>query len=56
MYSHLFVQTLEENDLILTGTPHGIGPVKPGDTITAGITGHTEVMFGVLVKKVASKM
>jgi len=31
--------TLEDGDLILTGTPEGVGPVKPGETITAGITG-----------------
>lgn len=30
--------TLEPFDLILTGTPEGVGPVYPGDTITAGIT------------------
>jgi hypothetical protein len=29
--------TLEEGDIILTGTPAGVGPVKPGDTITAGV-------------------
>jgi len=28
---------LEEDDLLLTGTPKGVGPVKPGDVITAGI-------------------
>ncbi|KDN51081.1 hypothetical protein RSAG8_00710, partial [Rhizoctonia solani AG-8 WAC10335] len=31
------IMTLEEGDLILTGTPHGVGPVKVGDTITAGL-------------------
>lgn len=30
--------TLEPFDLILTGTPEGVGPVYPGDVITAGIT------------------
>jgi acylpyruvate hydrolase len=34
--------TLEEGDLILTGTPEGVGAVKPGDTITAGIKGLAE--------------
>ena len=31
--------TLEVGDIVLTGTPEGVGPVKVGDTITAGITG-----------------
>ncbi|XP_049529864.1 acylpyruvase FAHD1, mitochondrial [Anopheles darlingi] len=29
--------TLEENDLLLTGTPAGAGPVKPGDIIECGL-------------------
>lgn len=29
--------TLEVGDLILTGTPQGVGPVKSGDTIEAGM-------------------
>ncbi|KAF5299472.1 hypothetical protein FQR65_LT01052 [Abscondita terminalis] len=29
--------TLEPCDLIITGTPPGMGPVKPGDVIDAGI-------------------
>lgn len=28
---------LEENDCIFTGTPAGVGAVKPGDIITAGM-------------------
>ena len=31
------VMPLEEDDLLLTGTPKGVGPVVPGDIITAGI-------------------
>ncbi|EFJ20795.1 hypothetical protein SELMODRAFT_108260 [Selaginella moellendorffii] len=31
------IMTLNEGDMILTGTPHGVGPVKAGQTITAGI-------------------
>lgn len=31
--------TLEEADLILMGTPAGVGPIKAGDIITCGITG-----------------
>ncbi|GJJ12304.1 hypothetical protein Clacol_006545 [Clathrus columnatus] len=29
---------LKEGDLILTGTPAGVGPVIPGDVITAGLS------------------
>lgn len=39
---------LEEGDLILTGTPSGVGPVKSGQTIHAGITGITEFTFQVI--------
>lgn len=28
---------LEVGDVILTGTPSGVGPVKAGDVITAGM-------------------
>jgi 5-carboxymethyl-2-hydroxymuconate isomerase len=31
--------TLEPGDVILTGTPAGVGPVQPGDVLTAGVTG-----------------
>ncbi|KAA8896138.1 hypothetical protein FN846DRAFT_817377 [Sphaerosporella brunnea] len=31
------VAPLEEDDLLLTGTPKGVGPVKPGDVIEAGV-------------------
>ena len=29
--------TLEAGDIILTGTPKGVGPVKTGDVMRAGI-------------------
>jgi len=35
--SHLF--TLAPGDLIMTGTPAGVGPVSVGDTLTGGIDG-----------------
>ena len=38
---------LEMGDLILTGTPEGVGPVKPGQTISAGIEGIVEMSFPV---------
>lgn len=31
------VMTLEQGDIILTGTPKGVGPVVPGDVMRAGI-------------------
>ncbi|QXE89359.1 fumarylacetoacetate hydrolase family protein [Geomonas subterranea] len=31
--------TLEPGDLVLTGTPAGVGPVKSGDRVVAGIAG-----------------
>ncbi len=30
------VYTLHPGDIILTGTPEGVGPVAPGDVIRAG--------------------
>ncbi|KAI5900660.1 uncharacterized protein SCHCODRAFT_02608509 [Schizophyllum commune H4-8] len=32
------IMTLEEGDLVLTGTPSGVGPVSPGDKIECGLT------------------
>lgn len=37
--------TLEEWDVILTGTPAGVGPIKDGDRIRAGIEGLVEMNF-----------
>lgn len=31
------VMTLEAGDIIITGTPKGVGPVLPGEVMTAGI-------------------
>ena len=31
------VMTLEKGDIIATGTPSGVGPLKPGDVVTASI-------------------
>ena len=39
--------TLEKGDLILTGTPEGVGPVRPGDVIGASIPGVVDVEFPV---------
>ncbi len=39
--------TLETGDIIATGTPEGVGPVRMGDVITAEIEGIGKVMFEV---------
>ncbi|XP_003417825.1 acylpyruvase FAHD1, mitochondrial [Loxodonta africana] len=39
--------TLEEGDIILTGTPKGVGPVKESDEIQAGIDGVVSMRFKV---------
>ena len=31
--------TLEPGDVIMTGTPAGVGPVQPGDVMTVAIEG-----------------
>jgi acylpyruvate hydrolase len=31
------VMTLEKGDVVLTGTPKGVGPVVPGDVMRAGV-------------------
>jgi 2-keto-4-pentenoate hydratase/2-oxohepta-3-ene-1,7-dioic acid hydratase in catechol pathway len=33
------VMTLEPGDVIMTGTPEGVGPMKPGDTIEVEVEG-----------------
>ncbi|MCK6588852.1 MAG: fumarylacetoacetate hydrolase family protein [Polyangiaceae bacterium] len=33
------IMTLEPGDLIATGTPHGVGPLAPGDTVEVEIDG-----------------
>lgn len=41
------IMTLLQGDVILTGTPEGVGPVKAGQRIDAGITGLLDVHFDV---------
>ena len=45
------VFTLEENDIILTGTPSGVSKVVDGDVITAGITGNNDSTISFKVKQ-----
>ncbi|KAK4433907.1 putative acylpyruvase FAHD1, mitochondrial [Sesamum alatum] len=48
LISHISsIFTLLEGDVILTGTPQGVGPVKVGQKIEAGITGLLDVHFDV---------
>ena len=42
--------TLQPGDVIMTGTPEGVGPVVPGDRIEAGVQG-----LGSLAMRVASQ-
>ncbi|KAG2150690.1 uncharacterized protein EDB93DRAFT_1240224 [Suillus bovinus] len=35
------IMTLEEGDLILTGTPSGVGPVNPGDSVECALADPT---------------
>ncbi|NLB71977.1 MAG: 2-hydroxyhepta-2,4-diene-1,7-dioate isomerase, partial [Chloroflexi bacterium] len=41
------IMTLEPGDVILTGTPSGVGPLKPGDIVNVHIDG-----LGTLVNPV----
>ena len=40
--------TLEEGDVVLTGTPAGVGPVKDGDIIEGEISGIVHFKFPVV--------
>jgi len=39
--------TLEAGDVVLTGTPSGVGPVKPGDVLEGGISNIVTMQFTV---------
>ena len=41
------IMKLEEGDVIITGTPSGVGPVEVNETITAGIDGLVTMKFPV---------
>jgi len=41
------LMTLDEGDLIFTGTPKGVGKVEKGDVIKAGIEGVAELMVQI---------
>jgi len=42
------IMTLEPGDLLVTGTPAGVGTLSAGDRITAGIVGHVEMSVDVV--------
>ena len=42
--------TLEPGDLVLTGTPAGVGPLKAGDTVEVEIVGHSTVRSPVVAE------
>ncbi|KAH9931706.1 uncharacterized protein BXZ73DRAFT_47291 [Epithele typhae] len=42
------IMTLEEGDLILTGTPSGVGPVVPGDKVACTLTDSTGKLLATL--------
>ncbi|KAH8117022.1 hypothetical protein DFH11DRAFT_1145117 [Phellopilus nigrolimitatus] len=47
------IMTLEEGDLVLTGTPSGVGPVAPGDDVTAELSASSgEVLSSIQFKAV----
>jgi 5-carboxymethyl-2-hydroxymuconate isomerase len=39
--------TIEEGDLIFTGTPEGVGPVRDGDTVEAELLGFAKISHPV---------
>ena len=45
--------TLEAGDIILTGTPSGVGPVRSGETMIAEIEGVGSIEFPVINRPVA---
>ena len=45
--------TLEPGDLILTGTPSGIGPVQPGDIMAVEIEGLGTIRNQVVAETLA---
>ncbi len=44
------IMTLEQGDVIATGTPAGVGPLRHGDKVEAWIGGIGRVEFDVLAE------
>jgi 2-keto-4-pentenoate hydratase/2-oxohepta-3-ene-1,7-dioic acid hydratase in catechol pathway len=47
--------TLEPGDLVLTGTPAGVGPVQPGDVITVEVQGLGSLVNSVINEEEARR-
>ena len=45
------IMTLYPGDLIMTGTPEGVGPLNEGDVVVIAIPGIMELTHGVAVRK-----
>lgn len=48
------VMTLEPGDIISTGTPSGVGPIRPGDSVTVHIDGVGALINPVVAREDAS--
>ncbi len=46
------IMTLEPGDILLTGTPAGVGPLLPGDVVKAGIEGLGELENSVIAEPI----
>jgi fumarylpyruvate hydrolase len=46
---------LKPGDLIYTGTPAGVGPLRPGDRVNGGIDGLTEIEFTMGARPAATE-
>lgn len=44
------VMTLEPGDIVATGTPAGVGPLMPGDTVTVEVVGYSTVTNPVVAE------
>ncbi|KAF9261226.1 hypothetical protein L218DRAFT_980980 [Marasmius fiardii PR-910] len=49
------IMTLEENDLILTGTPSGVGPISPEDKIECSLATSTGKELSAIVFKAVAR-
>lgn len=43
--------SLKRGDIIMTGTPAGVGPIVPGDVVTGGIDGLGDIEISVVAKR-----
>jgi 2-keto-4-pentenoate hydratase/2-oxohepta-3-ene-1,7-dioic acid hydratase in catechol pathway len=44
------VMTLEVGDIVATGTPSGVGPLVPGDTVEVEVVGYSTVSNPVVAE------